>query len=191
MAGAEGGLGVLAACRGDHAGAARWLKASLDKRFSAVFAGVYRQAKSQTKSDSNPPPDTPPSPAANTKLIPEPPVFTERGRTLGAKASLGRLRRTANDRIEWLRQKLERLLALIRELDARNAQDPGSAMVFRRVFDKEIFQFGEVMELTLGQRLMALTPTVHATTAVTRKVAEEMFDRVVVADAKAAPLRKK
>jgi tetratricopeptide (TPR) repeat protein len=186
LAGAEGGLGMVCACRGDAAGAKKHLEASLKRRYSSVFAGAFRMAQSQLPPDALPPPQPGPEP----ELIPEIPVAPERKQTRDARPALEQLMAENEKRTDELAKKLDRLLKLVLELNARNEADPGSAMVFPRVFEREIFEFTQVGKLAFGARMQAAYAQVPGATAVIGKGGEELGARAAQLSSKIMPLLK-
>ena len=175
MSGPEAGLGLLAACRGDKTTALRLLKSSLSKGYSGVAAPAFVQAKA-----SQPPSDTaqdqkaqnqsgsegnPPPPSNQSALIPDLPLHPEGQRNVPQIDALKRVGDWAEQRNNELMQRFMDASARVAALN-RRAKQAGDAINLPMVFDRELFEFRQVIDLTFTARFRNMDPTIKEITQV-------------------------
>ena len=173
MPGANAGLGLLAVCHGDNATAQRLLKASIKNRFSAVVAGALIRMQAAEKTDrpaqgksGQGQPGSGQSEgdgqrtgaAGGEDKLPDLPVTSDPGRTAGAKAPLAHVRTIAGDRLGELNQRYRELAQRVASLNRRATQSPDGALYLPRVFDRELFEFRQAVELTFASRIHSTSP---------------------------------
>jgi Flp pilus assembly protein TadD len=167
MSGPEAGMGLLAGCRGDNATAMRLLKSSLSKGYSGVAAVAYVQAEaSQPQSDTSQGQQaqdqsgsegTPPAPANESEMIPDLPLQQEPERNLGEIAALKRVSDWAGQHGNELQQRLADVAGRVAALNRRAKLD-GDAIDLPLVFDSELFEFQQTMDLTFAARFRNMEP---------------------------------
>ena len=175
MSGPEAGMGLLAVCRGDNATAMRLLKSSLSKGYSGVAAAAFVQAEaSQPQSDTSQGEQAqnqsgsegnPPAPANESELIPDLPLQPEASRNLGEIDALKRVSDWAGQHGNELQQRLTDAMGRVAALNRRAKQD-GDAIDLPIVFDRELFEFQQTMDLTFAARFRNVEPTVKNITQV-------------------------
>lgn len=168
MSGPEAGMGLLAGCRGDKATAMRLLKSSLDKGYSGVAAMAFVQAKA-----SQPPADTgqekkaqdqsgseanPPAPPNESDTIPDLPLYPEGERNVPQIDALKRVGDWAGQHANEVAQRFMDASARVAALN-RRAKQNGDAIDLPLVFDRELFEFRQVMNLTFTARFRNMDPT--------------------------------
>jgi Flp pilus assembly protein TadD len=175
MSGPEAGMGLLAGCRGDSATAMRLLKSSLSKGYSGVAAVAYVQAEaSQPQSDTSQGQQaqdqsgsegTPPAPSDEPEIIPDLPLQPDAERNLGEIDALKRVSDWAAQRGNELQQRFVDAMGRVAALNRRAKQD-GDAIDLPIVFDRELFEFQQTMDLTFAARFRNVEPTVKNITQV-------------------------
>jgi len=175
MSGPEAGMGLLAGCRGDSATAMRLLKSSLSKGYSGVAAVAYVQAEaSQPQSDTSQGQQaqdqsgsegTPPAPANESELIPDLPLQPDAERNLGEIDALKRVSDWAEQHGNELQQRFADAMGRVAALNRRAKLD-GDAIDLPIVFDRELFEFQQAMDLTFAARFRNVEPTVKSITQV-------------------------
>jgi tetratricopeptide (TPR) repeat protein len=168
MAAPETGLGLIAFCRGRQAEAAQLLKRALGKGYSHAGAVVFAQVRAaasggegeQSTSSSNGSGD------ASSGPIPDLPVKPEPERNGGQAESLARIRDWAQGRVPELMQRYQELAVRVAELNRRGASGDGSALYLPRVFERERFEFDQVVELAFSARFRNMEPTIQQITQV-------------------------
>jgi Flp pilus assembly protein TadD len=186
MSGPEAGMGLLAGCRGDNATATSLLKSSLSKGYSGVAAAAFLQAQA-----SQPPPsetsqdqqdqsaqavagsdESPAAPANESQMIPDLPIQPEGERNVGEIAALKRVSdwvaQNSNDLMSHYSDAAARVAAL-----NRRAQQNGDAIDLPIVFDRELFEFGQTVDLTFTARFRNWEPTNQSITEVMNNNAQE------------------
>jgi tetratricopeptide (TPR) repeat protein len=174
MAGPEAGMGLIAACRGDTPTAMRLLKSSLGKGYSAVAAAALvraqanqppaqqGQGQSGTQETPSPPPDLS---GESQEMIPDLPLYPQAERNLGQTEGLKRVRDWSKSRLGELESRLQELSARVAALNRRATQE-GNALYLPVVFDRELFEFRQVMDLTFVARFRNMDATAQAVTQV-------------------------
>ncbi len=175
MSGPEAGMGLLAGCRGDSATAMRLLKSSLSKGYSGVAAVAYVQAEaSQPQSDTSQGQQAqdqsgsegpPPAPANESEMIPDLPLQADPERNLGEIDALKRVSDWAGQRGNELQQRFADAMGRVAALNRRAKQD-GDAIDLPIVFDRELFEFQQTMDLAFAARFRNVEPTVKNITQV-------------------------
>jgi hypothetical protein len=157
LADPETGLGLLAACRGDAVNAADLLKAGLKKGYSQVAATAVKSIK---RSQPPAPPATSKAelsglPKGETgdpsKMIPDLKVSPEPGRNEARAESFRKLHKFASGRIGELQARGQVLAQQIASIN-RQATETGNALFLPKVFEKQMFQFEQIMDLAFASR---------------------------------------
>ena len=176
MSAPEAGMGLLAGCRGDNATAMRLLKSSLSKGYSGVAAAAFVQAETsqppsdtsqgqaaqdQSGSEGNPPP----APANESEMIPDLPLQPEAEHNISEIDALKRVSDWAGQHGNELQQRFADVSGRVAALNRRAKQD-GDAIDLPIVFDRELFEFQQTMDLTFAARFRNVEPTVKNITQV-------------------------
>jgi len=184
MSGPEAGMGLLAGCRGDNASAMSLLKSSLSKGYSGVAAAAFVQAEasqppaetSQEQQDQQDQQDqsaqalagseeAPAAPPNESQLIPDLPIQPEGERNVGEIAALKRVSDWAAQQSNDLMNRFSDAAARVAALN-RRAQQNGDAIDLPIVFDRELFEFGQTVDLTFTARFRNWDPTIKEITQV-------------------------
>jgi len=175
MSGPEAGLGLLAACRGDNATAMRLLKSSLSKGYSSVAAMAFVQAKAnqppsetgqdQKAQDQSGSEGNPPAPSNRSDMIPDLPLHPEAERNVPQIDALKRVSDWAAQHMDELTKRFMDVSARVAALNRRAKQD-GDAIDLPIVFEGELFEFRQVMDLTFSARFRNMEPTLKEITQV-------------------------
>ena len=170
MSAPEAGMGLLAGCRGDTTTATKLLKSSLDKGYSKVAAMAFMQAKAsqppsqtgedqkgqdQSGSDGNPP-----ASSNNPEVIPDLTLHPEGERNISQIDLLKRVRDWAMQHNNELMQRYSDTLTRVAAINRRAKLD-GDAIDLPRVFDRELFEFRQAIDLTFAARFRNIAPTIQ------------------------------
>ncbi len=164
MAGPLGGMGLLAACRGDNVNAQKYLQSSLDKRFSPTYAAALAKTKvvlgggsggagsgASTAGESGGASAAASGSAGEPKQIPALPDVEDAPHGAAAFIALDHTVESAHRRTSALLQQMQQIVQRIKQLNIRAYQDPGGALVVPVLFDKELFQFEQTWLLSFNQ----------------------------------------
>jgi hypothetical protein len=174
MAGPEAGMGLIAACRGDTPTAMRLLKSSLGKGYSVVAAAAMvraqaaqppaqqGQGQSGTEERPSPPPDLS---GESQEMIPDLPLYPQAERNINQTEGLNQLRDWSKSRLGELQSRLLELSGRVAALNRRATQE-GNALYLPVVFDRELFEFRQVMNLTFAARFRNMDATIQDITQV-------------------------
>ena len=154
LSGPDAGLGMLAACRGDQITALAEFRKSLKNGYSNMVYLGYENAQ-QGQQDQQPVYDVPEEPAgdADSSPIPELPVSTDPQVTAASEAAFQHAMGFADQRTQALLQDLQDAQNRILALGRRAQLDPDGTLDLPRVFDKQLFEYQQIVQLTLGQAI--------------------------------------
>jgi len=148
------GLGLLYECKGNHALALKYLRKALSECNSAVGIMAYQKAKeAQTESQSQ----EQDQPLASEKgqtdefSIPELPAPENKSTMEQVGTSISEYYERLSSRTQTLLDQYKSLLKIVAQQNMRAQQDPDNSVLFTRDFSKELFMFGEVAALLLGE----------------------------------------
>jgi len=155
LAGPSAGLGMMASCQGDTATAMIMFRKSLSKSYSGVVAVGYKQAQQaeeQKQQDSTePPPSFPPSGSDDSSPLPEMPATDDPQATLSNVAAFQQAMTYSDKATQAATARVldagNRMLAIIRHAQI----DPDGTINLPRTFDKQLFEYGEIVKLTTGR----------------------------------------
>jgi len=157
--GPSAGLGMLANCSGDTATAMSMFRKSLSKSYSGVVAVGFEKAQKaqeqqqQQQNSTEPPPSFPPSGDADSSPLPELPATADPQETLGSIAAFQQAKIYADKATQAASARLQdanaRVLALIRHRQI----DPDGTIDLPRLFDKQLFEFRQILKLTISASL--------------------------------------
>ena len=148
------GLGLIYECKGNHAIALKYLRKALAESNSAVGIMAYQKAKeAQTESQSQEQDKPLSSDKGQTDdfSIPDLPTSENKSTMEQAETSLTEYYEGLSPRTEALLEQYKSLLKIVSRQNMRAQQDPDNSVVFTRDFSKELFMFGEVAALLLGE----------------------------------------
>ena len=195
LAGPDAGLGLLATCRGDNVTALRYLRSSLSKSYSGAVAIGYQNAQaaqdqgggmfdgeSQAEDQSG---------GFDSSPLPELPVYETPEMTEGAEASLHQQSEFADKRVQELVNKLNSLHSRLLDLSRRAQIDPEGAIDFPRVFDKQIFEFGEIARGTFAPAVKSAAPQLEQMGKVISSTGEQTLGQASVDMQKTLELQQK
>ena len=155
LSGPSAGLGMLASCQGDTATAMIMLRKSLSKSYSGVVAVGYKQAQQaeeQKQQDStDPPPSFPPSGSDDSSPLPELPATDDPQATLSSVPAFQQAITYSDKATQAATARVldagNRVMAILR----RAQIDPDGTINLPRTFDKQLFEYGEIVKLTTGR----------------------------------------
>jgi tetratricopeptide (TPR) repeat protein len=188
LSGPPAGLGMLASCQGDTATAMSMFRKSLSKSYSGVVAAGYTQAQKQEEqqqqqqSSTEPPPSFPPSGSDDSSPLPDLPATTDPQATLGNVPAFQQAIIYADTETKAATARAldagNRVLAIIRHSQI----DPDGTINLPRTFDKQLFEYGQIVKLTVGASMQgniqpteaAFQPMLAATKQMSDQVKAEM-----------------
>ncbi len=150
LAGSYAGLGLLASCRGDQATALIQFRRSLSKSYSGLVAAGYRKAKEQTqhedKYDAGAPDKDP-----DSGPVPELPVSETPSVTAASEEAFEHALQFTNEHVPAAYEKAREAFGRLMAIERRRRENPDGTIDLPRLFDKQVFMFGEIVELTVAQ----------------------------------------
>jgi tetratricopeptide (TPR) repeat protein len=175
LSGPDAGLGMLAACRGDQATALSEFRKSLKKGYSNLVYLGYENAQ-QGQQDQQPVYDVPEEPAgdADSSPIPELPVSTDPQVTAASEAAFQHAMGFTDQRLQALWQDLQDAQNRILALGRRAQLNPDGTLDLPRVFDKQLFEYGQIMQLTLGHAIQQSGQQAQPAISAIEKASNEM-----------------
>ena len=184
LSGPPAGLGMLASCKGDTATAMIMFRKSLSKSYSGVVAAGYTQAQQveekqqQQQKSTEPPPSFPPSGSEDSSPLPDLGATTDPQETLGNIPAFQQAMTYSDREIQAATARVldagNRVMAIIRHSQI----DPDGTINLPRVFDKQLFEYGQIVKLTIGANY-GLDETVQGAIGVMQPAAKEAADQVV------------
>ena len=182
LSGAPAGLGMLASCKGDTATAMSMFRKSLSKGYSGVVAAGYIQAQQveekQQQSSNEPPPSFPPSGNEDSSPLPDLGATTDPQETLGNLAAFQQAMTYSDKEIQAATARAldagNRVMAIIRHSQI----DPDGTINLPRTFDKQLFEYGQIVKLTIGVNY-GLDQTVQGAIGVMGPAAKQAADQLM------------
>jgi tetratricopeptide (TPR) repeat protein len=171
LSGPSAGLGMLANCKGDTATAMSMFRKSLSKSYSGVVAVGYtaaQQAEEQQQQSSNqPPPSFPPSGSADSSPLPELPVTADPQETLGSASAFQQAMNFSDTEMQAAVARFQDAQARVSAIVRRAQIDPDGTIDLPRLFDKQRFEFFQIVGLTFGTVAHESLPTLQQAQSVT------------------------
>jgi len=165
LAGPSAGLGMLASCQGDTATATIMLRKSLSKSYSGVVAVGYKQAQQaeeQKQQDSTePPPSFPPSGSDDSGPLPEMPATADPQKTLGSETAFQQAWNFVENEVQAVLARFQDAQARVSAINRRAQIDPDGTIDLPRTFDKQIFEYRQIVMLTVGTVQQVSFPTLQ------------------------------
>jgi tetratricopeptide (TPR) repeat protein len=184
LSGPSAGLGMLASCKGDTATAMIMFRKSLSKGYSGVVAAGYVKAQQaeekqqQQQKSTEPPPSFPPSGDADSSPLPDLGATTDPQETLGNLPAFQQAQTYADSEIQAATARVldagNRVTAIIRHSQI----DPDGTINLPRVFDKQLFEYGQIVKLTIGANY-GLDETVQGAIGVMQPAAKQAADQIM------------
>ncbi len=181
LSGAPAGLGMLASCKGDTATAMNMFRKSLSKGYSGVVAAGYKQAQEteekQQQDSTKPPPSFPPSGNDDSGPLPELPATADPQETLGSDPAFQQAKTYADKEIQAATARLQDAQARVMAIVRRAQIDPDGTINLPRTFDKQIFEYGQIVKLTIGAPY-SLDQTVQQAVGVMEPAAKQAVEQI-------------
>jgi hypothetical protein len=187
LSGPSAGLGMLASCHGDTATAMSMFRKSLSKGYSGVVAVGYKQAEKteeHKQQDSNePPPSFPSSGSGDSSPLPEMPVTADPQETLGSEPAFQQAFNFADKEVQAANARWQDAQARVSAINRRAQIDPDGTIDLPRTFDKQIFEYHQIVMLTVGTVSQVSFPTLQQAMGVIGPLNEQTFQEVAGVDA--------
>ena len=184
LSGPSAGLGMLASCKGDTATAMSMFRKSLSKGYSGVVAVGYKQAEKteeQKQQDSNePPPSLPPSGSDDSSPLPEMPVTADPQETLGSQPAFQQAWNFADKEVQAANARWQDAQARVSAINRRAQIDPDGTIDLPRTFDRQLFEYRQILMLTVGTVQQVSFPTLQQAMSVIGPVNEQNAEATAV-----------
>ena len=184
LSGPSAGLGMLASCKGDTATAMNMFRQSLSKGYSGVVAAGYTQAQQaeekQQQNSTEPPPSFPPSGSDDSGPLPELPATADPQETLGSAPAFQQAMSFADNRFQAALARFQDAQARVSAINRRAQIDPDGTIDLPRTFDKQLFEYRQIVMLTVGRVPREGAPTLQQAVGVTAPLNEQAVKAMAV-----------